>query len=123
MYFEGGAFTEEGSLRVPSPLPYCTDLFHRYDQEARLLPLAQLLRLEKDAFLADNERTHSQSCMLLHYTERREPGVLYALINRINTGQVTSNDELIAALLELTGKSVSELEEAYESYARIAGGR
>ena len=61
--------------------------------------------------------------MLFHYVERYEPGVLYTLIQRINRGQVRSNDQLIAALLELTGKSVSELEEAYESYARIAGGR
>ena len=121
MYFEGGAFN--GSLRVPAPLPYCTDLFQRHDQQGRLIPLGQLLRLAKVDFLADNLRTYSQSCMLFDYLERREPGVLYALINRINASQVTSNDELIAALLELTGKSASELEEAYESYARIAGGR
>ena len=121
MYFEGGGFTEDGSLRVPAPLQYCTDLFQRYDQQDRLIPLGQLLRLAKVDFLADNLRTYSQSCMLFDYLERHDPGVLYTLINRINAGQVASNDELIAALLELTGKSVSELEEAYESYARIAG--
>ncbi len=121
MYFEGGVF--RGSLRVPAPFSWCTGLFQRYDQQSRLMPLAQLLRLSRDAFLADSLRTYSQSCMLFDYLERRELGVLYALIHRINAGQVTSNDELIAALLELTGKSVSELEEAYESYARIAGGR
>ena len=59
--------------------------------------------------------------MLFDYLERHEPGVLYALIHRINTGQIASNDELIGVLLELTGTSVSELEEAYESYSRIAG--
>jgi hypothetical protein len=121
MYFEGGAF--DGSLRVPAPLPYCTILFQRFDREGRLMPLEQLLRLAKIDFLADNERTYSQSCMLFDYLERREPGVLYGLIDRINTGRITSNDHLIAALLELTGKLVSELEEAYESYARVAGGR
>ena len=121
MYFEGGAFG--GSLRVPAPLPYCTILFQRFDREGRLMPIEQLLRLAKKDFLADNERTYSQSCMLFDYLERHEPGVLYALIHRINAGQITSNDELIAALLELTGMSVSELEEAYESFARIAGGR
>lgn len=123
MYYEGGVFTDDGSVRVPAPFPWCTGLFQRYDQQARLMPLAQLLRLSRDTFLADSLRTYSQSCMLFDYLERREPGVLYALIHRINAGQVTSNDELITALLELTGKSVSELEEAYESYARIAGGR
>ncbi len=116
MYFEAGVFN--GSLRVPTPLPYCTILFQRYDQQARLMPLAQLLRLGSDDFLADNERTYSQSCMLFNYLEKREPGVLYALIYRINSGEIFSNDELIAALLDLTGKSVSELEEAYLSYAR-----
>ena len=118
MYFEGGVFTDDGSLRVPTPLPFCTDLFRRFDREDRLMPLGQLLRLGRDAFLEDNWRTYSQSCMLFDYLERHEPGVLYSLIHRINAGQVASNDELIAALLELTGKSVSELEEAYESYSR-----
>ena len=119
MYFEGGMFS--GSLRMSTPVPYCTDLFQRYDQQVRLMPLAQLFRLSRDAFLADPERTYSQSCMLFDYLEKREPGVLYALIYRINSGQIVSNDQLIAALLELTGKSVSQLEEAYQSHAR--GGR
>ena len=39
MYYEGGVFTDDGSLRVQTPLPYCTDLFQRYDQEGRLMPL------------------------------------------------------------------------------------
>ena len=117
MYFEGGVFAADGSLRV-SPHPYCTILFHRYDQEALLIPLAQLLRLREAAFLADNERAYSQSCMLFNYLEAHEPGVLYALIYRINSGQIISNDQLITSLLELTGKAVSELEEAYQSYAR-----
>jgi hypothetical protein len=122
MYFEAGVFTDEGSLRVPVPYSWCTDLFQRFDREGSLMPLAELLRLSRDAYLADNWRTYSQSCMLFDYLERHEPGVLYALIHRINAGEVTSNDELIAALLELTGTSVDELEEAYETYARIARG-
>lgn len=122
-YFEGGAFTDAGSLRVPAPFHWCTDLFLRFDREDRLIPLGQLLRLAKVDFLADNWRTYSQSCMLFDYLERHEPGALYALIQGINAGRITSNDELIAALLALTGRSVGELEEAYESYARIAGGR
>ena len=85
------------------------------------MPLGQLLRLGRGAYLEDNWRTYSQSCMLFDYLERHEPGVLYALIQRINAGRIASNDELIAALLELTGKSVSELEKAYESYSRNAG--
>ena len=55
--------------------------------------------------------------MLFNYLETRAPGVLYALIYRINSGQIVSNDQLITALLDLTGKSISELEEAYQSYA------
>ncbi len=121
MYFEGGVFN--GSLRVPSPLPWCTGLFWQYDQEGRLLPLAELLRLNRADFLADSLLAYSQSCMLFNYLERHEPGVLYALVDRINSGQLVSGDQLVALLLDLTGKSVSELEEAYESYARIAGGR
>lgn len=123
MYFEAGAFTDEGSLRVPVPFSWCTDLFRRFDREGSLMPLEELFRLSRDEYLADNWRTYSQSCMLFDYLERHEPGVLYALIDQINAGEVTSNEELIAALLELTGRSVNELEEAYESYGRIAGGR
>ena len=55
--------------------------------------------------------------MLFNYLETHEPGVLYALIYRINSGQIVSNDQLITALLDLTGKSIGELEEAYQSYA------
>ena len=117
MYFEGGVFTDDGSLRV-SPLPYCSTLFHQYDQEARLIPLAQLLRLGESVFLADNLRAYSQSCMLFNYLETRAPGVLYTLIYGINAGQIVSNDQLITALLDLTGKSISELDEAYQTYAR-----
>lgn len=123
MYFEGGAFTDDGSLRVPAPYSWCTDLFQRFDREDRLMPLGQLLRLASVDFFADNWRTYSQSCMLFDYLERHEPGVLYALIQRINAGAVTSNNELIAVLLQLTGRPVSDLEEAYESHGRIAGGR
>ena len=118
MYFEGGVF--DGSLRVPTPFPWCTILFQRYDREGRLIPLGQLLYVEKDDFLADSLRTYSQSCMLFDYLERHEPGVLYALIHRINSGEIISNDHLVTALLDLTGESVNELEEAYESYARTA---
>ena len=63
----------------------------------------------------------SQSCMLFDHLEKREPDALYALIYRINSDQIVSNDQPITALLELTGKSVRELEEAYQSHAR--GGR
>ena len=123
MYYEGGVFTNDGSLRVPVAFPWCTSLFQRYDRDGGLMPLGELLRLSRDAFLADSLRTYSQSCMLFHYVERYEPGVLYTLIQSINTGQIRSNDQLVTALLELTGKSVSELEEAYETYARTAGGQ
>ena len=122
MYFESGVFTEANSLTVPTPFSWCTILFRRSDREGGLIPLGQLLRLAKLDFLADNWRTYSQSCMLFDYLERHEPGVLYALINRINVGRIATNEELIAALLELTGQSVGELEEAYEAYARTAGG-
>ena len=121
MYYEGGVFMDDGSLRVAVPFSWCTSLFQRYNRQERLMPLGELLRLSRDAFLADNWRTYSQSCMLFDYVERHEPGVLYALIQLINAGLVNSNDELITSLLELTGKSISELEEAYESYGRIAG--
>ena len=118
MYYEAGVFTDEGTLRVPVPFSWCTDLFQRFDREGSLVPLEELFRLSRDAYLADNWRTYSQSCMLFDYLERHEPGVLYALIDRINSGQVVSNDDLVTALLELAGKSISELEEAYEAHAR-----
>ena len=118
MYFEGGVFEDRRSLRILEPLGYCTQLFRRFDEERSLIPLAQLLHLRAVDFHADNERSYSQSCMLFHYLEKWEPGVLYALIHRINSGEIAVNDQLVAALLELTGKSVSELDEAYQAHAR-----
>ena len=116
MYWEGGVFTDDGSLRVSTPLNkrYCANGFP--DPGPRLIPLADLLRLG-EAFYPDPRPTYPQSCMLFAYLEKRAPGVLYALIYRINSGQIVSNDQLITALLDLTGKSISELEEAYQSYA------
>ena len=116
MYWEGGVFTDDGSLRVSTPLNkrYCANGFP--DPGSRLIPLAELLRLG-EAFYPDPRPTYPQSCMLFTYLEKRAPGVLFALIYRINSGQIVSNDQLITALLDLTGKSISELEEAYQSYA------
>ena len=114
MYWEGGVFTDDGSLSVSTPFPWCANGFP--DPGAHLIPLAELLRLG-EAFYPDPRPTYPQSCMLFTYLEKRAPGVLYALIYGINSGQIVSNDELIMALLDLTGKSVSELEEAYQSYA------
>ena len=116
-YFEGGVFEDQGALRVPALHSNCTWGFRRFYEQDRLLPLAQLLWLRADEFHADNWRTYSQSCMLIYYLEKREPGVLYALIHRINSGEIITNDDLVAALLELTDKSVGELEEAYQSHA------
>ncbi len=90
MYFEGGVFN--GSLRVPKPIGYCTVLFDRWDRLDRLMPLGELIHLGGDAFLAD-ERTYSQSCMLFHYLERYHPGVLYSLIERINSKQIVTNEQ------------------------------
>ena len=114
MYWEGGVFTDDGSLRVSTPFPWCASGFP--DPGARLIPLAELLRLG-EAFYPDPRPTYPQSCMLFTYLEKHAPGVLYALIYRINSGQIVSNDQLITALLDLTGESISELEEAYQSYA------
>ncbi len=110
MYFEGGVFTDDGSLRVPEPAPYCPWVFDVRDREGDLMPLGELLGVD--------ETSYSQSCMLFNYLERHEPGVLYGLIYRLNSDQISSNEQLVTALLALTGKSVSELEEAYVSYAR-----
>ena len=115
MYWEGGVFTDDGSLRVSTPFPWCVNGFP--DPGARLIPLDELLRLG-DAFYPDPRPTYAQSCMLFTYLEKRAPGVLYALIYRINSGQIDSNDQLITALLDLTGQSIRELEEAYESHTR-----
>ena len=117
-YFEGGVFSD--TLRVPKPIGYCSDLFDQWDQQDRLIPLGELLRLDGAAYLADNHRTYPLSCMLFHYLERHHPGVLYSLIEQINSRQITTNDRLIDLMLELTGMSVSELEETYTNYARQA---
>jgi len=118
MYFEGSVFTPDGSLEVPEPHAYCTSLFQKYNQQANLIPLNELVFLPKEAFLADAERAYSQSCMVFNYLQNQESGVLYGLIEGINSGAITSNDQLIELLLLLTGKSMEQIEESYEAYAR-----
>lgn len=118
MYFEGGEFSN--SLRIRRPHSYCTTLFDRWDQQNRLIPLGELLRLNGEDYLADNHRTYPLSCMLFHYIERHHPGVLYSMIEQINSRQITTNDRLIDVMLELTRMSVSELEAAYVDHARRA---
>ena len=118
MYFEAGVFASDGSLAVPRPDAYCTTLFRRYDQQGRLIPLAQLLRLPKAAFLADNERTYSQSCMLINHLQGRDGGFLRAVVEGINSGAITSNEQLIQRVLERSGQSLEQLQSAYEAYGR-----
>ena len=71
MYWEGGVFTDDGSLTT-SPRA-CADGFP--DPGARLIPLAELLSLG-EAFYPDPRPTYPQSCMLFTYLEKRAPGVL-----------------------------------------------
>lgn len=118
MYFEGGIFMPDGSHEVPKPHPYCTSLFQKYDEQSALIPLYELVHLPKDAFLADAERSYSQSCMLFIYLQSDESGILGQLIEGINSGAITSNDQLIELLLVSTGKSIEEIDESYEAYAR-----
>ena len=118
MYFEGGVFGADGALAASRPLEYCTSFFAQNDSQGRLRTLNDLMRLPKAAFLSDNERSYSQSCILFHYLEAREPGVMRALIDAINSGRVRSNDRLIETVLQLTGKSSEALNEAYRAYGR-----
>ena len=121
MYFEGGVFMSDGSLEVFEPHPYCTSLFQKYDQQNALIPLNELIHLSKAAFLADAERSYSQSCMVFNYLQNQEAGTMERLIQGINSGAITSNDQLIELLLVSTGKSAEEIEESYETYARQFG--
>ena len=118
MYFEGGAFDADGTLRVREPHRYCTTQFRRYDLRHDLLPLDALLRLPRSAFLAVPERSYSQSCLLFHCLQDRHASVLPSLIDRINSGAITSNDELVASLLALTARSAEQLGAEYEACAR-----
>ena len=121
MYFEGGVFMPDSSLNVSNPLPYCTSLFRKYGQQSALIPLNELVQLPKAAFLADVECSYSQSCMVFNYLQNQESGVMGRLIQAINSGAITSNDQLIELLLASTEKSMDELEESYKSYARQFG--
>lgn len=116
MYFEGGVFNDSGSLRVETPFPWCIGTFRTQYRGDGLTSLARLLHApDRDFWEIDGG--YGQTCMLFDYLERHEPGVLYALIQRINSGVIITNDNLVTALLELTGQSLADLEEAYESYA------
>jgi len=121
MYLEGGIFMPGGPLEVPEPHSYCTTLFQKYDQQSALIPLYELVHLPKADFLADAERSYSQSCILFNYLQGHESEVLERLIEGINSGAITSNDQLIELLLVSTEKSMEEIEESYEVYARQFG--
>lgn len=121
MYFEGGVFRPDGSLEVREPHSYCTALFQKYDQQSALIPLHELVHLPKADFLADAERSYSQSCMVFNYLQSHESGVLGRLIEGINSGAITSNDQLIELLLVSTEKSIEEIEKSYEEYSRQFG--
>ncbi len=122
MYFEAGTFAPDGTLTITDPLPYCTSLFRQYDTQRHLISLDDLLRMPKSSFLSDNERTYSQSCMLFNYLEERESEVLRGLIQGVNSGAVTSNDELIQMMLRVTAKTIDGLEAAYEEHAKEFSG-
>lgn len=118
MYFEAGVFGD--SLRIAEPLDYCTVGFDQADRQDRLVSVGTLMTLGWEAFWADSHRFYPLSCMLFHYLEVHHPGVLYSLIDQINSREMTTNDQLVDALLRLTDKSVSELNDAWVTYSRAA---
>ena len=117
MYFESGEFDASGDLVVTEPLGYCTILYDRAADAGALIPLRTLLHTPKLDFLADNERTYSQSCMFVHYLVNEHPGVLEELVARINRRDFVSNDDLVAALVSGTGIGIDELEVRFRRYA------
>ena len=117
MYFEGGEFDASGDLVVTESLGYCTILYDRAADAGALIPLRTLLHTPKLDFLADNERTYSQSCMFVHYLVNEHPGVLEELVARINRRDFASNDDLVAALVSGTGIGIDELEARFRRYA------
>lgn len=88
------------------------------DQRHDLLPLGGLLRLPRADFIGVPGRSYSQSCLLFHCLQDRHAGVLPSLIDRINSGAITSNEDLIASLLTLTARSAEQLGAEYEACAR-----
>ena len=116
MYFEGGHFDASGDLVVTQPHPYCSILYARHADADALIPLDVLLHTPKAEFLADNERTYSQSCMFIHYLVDEHPGVLEGLVQRINAQQIATNDDLVAALISATGLAIEEMETRLRRY-------
>ena len=117
MYFESGEFDASGDLVVTEPQGYCTILYDRAADAGALIPLRTLLHTPKLDFLADNERTYSQSCMFVHYLVNEHPGVLEELVARINRRDFASNDDLVAALVSATGIGIDDLEARFRRYA------
>ena len=117
MYFESGEFDEAEDLVVTEPLDYCTSLYDRAAAEGELIPLAELLWMPRMDFYANNESTYSQSCMLFHYLADAHPGTLDTLIGVINTAVVTSNEQLVAALVDSVGRPLAQLESEFRTWA------
>lgn len=116
MYFESGVFDSSGDLIVSEPLQYCTQLYASAAAQGELIPLRRLMSMTKAEFLADNENTYSQSCMLIRYLADGHPGVLDELIERLNSGAVVSNAQLVTALLHLVGQDTEQLEASIRAW-------
>lgn len=118
MYFESGKFNDNGDLIVTEPAPFCTYFFRKHRSANRLIPLEELFLTPKPEFLADPERTYSQSCMFFHYLQDKHPSALAQIISRINDGKIKTNKDLLSILTSLTGMDTDKLDTAYKQFAQ-----
>ena len=116
MYFESGVFDSSGDLVVSEPLRYCTLLYESAVARGELIPLERLMSMTSEEFLADNENTYSQSCMLFHLLADEHPGALDGLIEQVNSGVVASNEQLVASLLAFVAQDTEQLEASFRKW-------
>ena len=116
MYFESGVFGSSGDLVVSEPLRYCTHFYESAVARRELIPLERLMSMTKEEFLADNENSYSQSCMLFHFLADEHPGALDGLIGQVNSGVVASNEQLVASLLAFVAQDTEQLEASFKKW-------
>ena len=122
MYYEGGAFQSDGTLDPRTVVPWLTDTFDPFDGRGELVPLDELVWLDRNSFYQGQNpnRFYAQAGLFFHYLVNAHPGLFDSLIARLNGvgPRVRDNQWVLDFITSGTGMTLGELDAAYLAYAR-----
>ena len=119
MYWESGVMDDQANLTVTEPLQYLETAFTRFHSEGALIPLEELVNMDRDTFYGHSEptRVYGQAGMFIFYLMDNHPTLMDSLFAQINQGVVSNNEDLKNFLLDGTSLSWSQLEDSYIQHA------